>query len=191
MVAIHFKNQEEYDAYMAKYRGQSTETKSEDQHIKRDGKDFHYPKKIPSNQQSRRDLNKKLREQQKPAKEKKEYQEKHPILTKARRVAGKVHSAIQKTTSRYVEGSNEANKAHGAINRESKRGIEGTWVSQRQPSYGSGNDNYHSLWSVPSSVPGMSGLMSGGFGVPSTLPGSSIKKKSTKKKITPKRRIRR
>jgi len=184
-------SEKEFREYEEKKKAGAGQAGQRSQNIKMNGRPVPDNRGVPANQQARRDLNKKLREQQKPAKEKKEYQEKHPILTKARRVAGKVHSAIQKTTSRYVEGSNEANKAHGAINRESKRGIEGTWVSQRQPSYGSGNDNYHSLWSVPSSVPGMSGLMSGGFGVPSTLPGSSIKKKSTKKKITPKRRIRR
>ncbi len=143
---------------------------------------------VPANQQARRDLNKKLREQQKPAKDKEEYEKKHPILTKVRRVAGKVHGAIQKTTSRYVEGSNVANRRHEAMRSSGWENVSGTWVTAPigVSNKKTANDNYHSLWSVPSSVPGMSGLMSGGgFGI-----GSSLPKKSTtaKRKKKPSRR---
>jgi len=182
----------EYVEYMNRRKQQTQEnprnTGSRSQNVKVNG--------IPANQQARRDLNKKLREEQKPARDKEEYEKKHPVLTKARRVAGKVHSVIQKTTSRYVEGSDIANRRHEAMRSSGRDTVAGTWVtapigaSKRKTA----NDNYSTLFRVPSSLPGLSGLMSGGgFGLGSSLPKESTntrKKKTTKRKKKPVRRRR-
>jgi len=175
------------------------------QNIKMSGKSVPDNRTIPKNQQARRDLNKKLREEQKPARDKEEYEKKHPVLTKARRVAGKVHGAIQKTTSRYVSSREESHRRLERASNEEKERYSDSWVSvspwgisslprkksKNKPSSRSGGSNDYYGISLTNSLTGASygGGLGGGF-LSSTLPKKSTNPAHKKKKNPTTRRRR-
>ena len=187
MVAVKFKNQEEYDAYMSKHRAGGGGSKVEDQHIMRDGKPFKYPQKIPANQQAARDLRAQKRKEQDT------FEKRHPRAHKVVSGLKKVGHAAREGANRYFEEEARSQRTAGEITRAGVESHRGTWINPGRPYHSIPGDHHrkpvrpmNDIFYV--SVPPSAGHAGGGVGslgiLASTHPGSSLpgkKKKTTRR----------